>query len=85
MDKSIPVPPQVMHAVRRWITTSVGMVMVYNSDRLDPEDRKRHVDSIVGGWRGNRGDEWQPTVRDIDNLVAATMRWVASNSTMLED
>lgn len=56
---------------------SVALAMAYQNLPLDREVRRRVMEDLLGRWRGNRGEEWQPTPADIDQLMESATLWLA--------
>jgi hypothetical protein len=78
LNKDEPAPEHYMQAALRWVEMTVALCMVHASDTLSHEERRRRTQEIVGRWRGNRGETWQPTIRDIDRLIESTILWAGS-------
>jgi len=78
LNKDEPAPEHYIQAALRWVEMTVALSMVHASDTLSHEERRRRTQEIVGRWRGNRGETWQPTIRDIDRLIESTILWAGS-------
>lgn len=77
MDKHLPASRAHLQAAVRWLDMSVALTMAYENVPLDREMRRQVMEDILGRWRGNRGEEWQPTPSDIDQLMESTTVWLS--------
>jgi len=74
-NKDDPAPEHYINAAMRWVEMTVALCMVHASEPLSHEVRRSKSQEIIGRWRGNRGDTWQPTIRDMDRLIESTIIW----------
>ncbi len=80
MDKDALANTQHYQAAVRWVGLTVTHAMVFRGDPLDREHRRTTVLDILGRWRGNRGETWQPSIADLDRLYEATIKWAVENT-----
>lgn len=78
LNKDEPAPDHYIQAAMRWVEMTVALSMVHASEALSHEERRRRTQEIVGRWRGNRGETWQPTIRDMDSLIESTITWAGA-------
>lgn len=78
LNKNEPAPDHYIQAALRWVEMTVALTMVHAAEPLNHQERRRRTESIVGRWRGNRGESWQPTIRDMDGLIESTVLWAGA-------
>ena len=74
-DKADVAPEHYSSAMMRWVEMTVALTMIHANEPLDAEERRRRTVEIVGRWKGNRAEGWQPTIGDMDRLIESTMTW----------
>lgn len=78
LNKDEPAPDHYYQATLRWVEMTVALTMVHAAERLTHDERRKKTVEIVGAWRGNRGDAWQPTIREMDGLIESTLLWATT-------
>lgn len=74
-NKADPAPEHYAAALFRWVEMTVALTMVHGQEPLDSGERKARTAEIIGRWRGNRGEDWKPTIGDLDRLIESTLLW----------